>query len=323
MIRIIVCLALLVQVLPAQIIPPPDAPRPAPTIAPPTVTGSVTGLVILIDFPDQVADIPQTDVDAFYNADNYIANGNNGSVHGYWQAVSQNRVNYHAVVTSLYYRAKNPYSYYDSLGHTGELLDEALDWLDGTGFDFSTLTTDGSGVIKALCFQYAGAVHSVGLKGLWGHSSWHSRDFDGVHTGPYQISELGTTMKLGGICHEIGHMLFSWPDLYDIDGSSNGCGLYCLMAFGNAGGVNPVPPNPFFRYLAGWTDMRDISNVASGSQITLAYNDLTPVVYRDPAHPGEMFIIEGRKNVNRSEALPGDGSGLIVWHVDSSVANNT
>ena len=34
--------------------------------------------------------------------------------------------------------------------------------------------------------------------------------------------------------HELGHLLFGFPDLYDTDYSSEGIGNWCLMAGGTA-----------------------------------------------------------------------------------------
>ncbi len=51
--------------------------------------------------------------------------------------------------------------------------------------------------------------------------------------------------KLGVSAHELGHLLFGFPDLYDTDYTSAGTGNWCLMAGGswNAGGDTPAHPS--------------------------------------------------------------------------------
>lgn len=292
-------------------------------------TQSIKGLVILIDFADRNAYFTPAEVDSFFNQRAYTRFGNNGSVRDYWYAVSQGRVDVQTIVTTAYYKAPKTFAYYDTDGgggHTHELLDSALNWLDKRGFNFSQLTVDANKNIKALSFQFVG---NSGAKGLWGHSSSHVRLFDGVKTASYQISELGTSeMRLGGICHEQGHMLFGWPDTYDIDGTnggSSGCGKFDLMAAGNsdrtgAPSQNPMPPNPFFRYLKGWNDMIPLNGMPNNATLKIIANSWNTYVYRNPDRAGEMYIIEARRKPYRNVDMPGEG--VLVWHIDSVVSNN-
>lgn len=290
-------------------------------------TGNIEALVVLIEFADRDAYFTRNEVDNFFNEVGYSEFGNNGSIHDYWDAVSQGRVNVHTTVTE-YYKAPKTFDYYDveDGGHTSELLDSALNWVDKQGFDFSQLTVDNSNRIKGLSFQFVG---SSGAKGLWGHSSAHVRTFDGVQTYSYQISELGTSeMHLGGICHEQGHMLFGWPDTYDIDssnGGSSGCGKFDLMAAGNSDNTgapssNPMPPNPYFRYLAGWNDLISMDHFPNDTTLGVIANNWNTYVYRNPDRKGEMFILEARRKPYRNVDMPGEG--ILIWHIDSVISNN-
>lgn len=292
-------------------------------------TGKIEALVVLIEFADRTAYFSRNEVDSFFNQVGFKKYHDNGSIHDYWAAVSQNRINVHTTISPAYYKAPKPFAYYDTDGgggHTHELLDSALNWLDKQGFDFSKLTVDANRNIKGLSFQFVG---NSGAKGLWGHSSYHGRTFDGVNTASYQISELGTTeMHLGGICHEQGHMLFGWPDTYDIDGSnggSSGCGKFDLMAAGNSDNTgapsgNPMPPNPYFRYLAGWNDMIPMNSFPNDTILKIVANSGNTYVYRNPDKAGEMYIIEARKKPYRNVDMPGEG--ILVWHIDSVISNN-
>lgn len=292
--------------------------------------GKVEALVILINFADRTPTFAQADVDSFFNEAGYSKYTNKGSIRDYWAAVSQNRIDVHTNVTKTYFQAPKTFAYYDTdggSGHTHELLDAALDWLEGTGFDFSKLSVDEKKNIIALSFQFVG---NSGQKGLWGHSSGHGRTFDGVNTSSYQISELGTTnMRKGGICHEQGHMLFGWPDSYDTNGEnggSSGCGKFDLMAGGNSdnsGGpsANPMPPNPYFRYLSGWNDLIPLNSFPNDTTIKIIANSWNTYVYRNPERAGEMFIIEARRKPYRNVDMPGEG--ILVWHIDSIISGNT
>jgi M6 family metalloprotease-like protein len=302
------------------------AKRAASTVQYP-MAGTYTGLVILIDFPDQTADISVSEVNSFLNAATYTNYGDNGSIGGYYRYISQGRLNLTLLTTPTYYRAKNPYWYYDSLGHTGDLLLEALSWVDTLkSIDISKATRNADGSIKSLNFFYARNVHSVGAHGLWGHSSGYGysfKNYPGISTGAYCLAELGEKLRLGGLCHEMGHQLCGFPDLYDTQGKSNGCGRYCLMAFGNSdpwdggGSRNPIPVNPYFRYLRGWNEMTDLYGTAAGSTVTLTTDTLNTFCYRNPDRPGEMFIIEARDTLGHYNNTP--GQGVLIWHIDSAI----
>lgn len=292
-----------------------------------TAGSEIKTLVVLIEFADRDQYFTKAQVDSFFNQSGYNQYGNNGSIHDYWYAVSQGRADVHAEVVG-YYRAPKNFSYYDTEdgGHTSELLDSALNWVDKQGFDFSQLTVDNNNRIKGLSFQFVG---NSGAKGLWGHSSAHVRTFDGVQTYSYQISELGTSeMHLGGICHEQGHMLFGWPDTYDIDssnGGSSGCGKFDLMAAGNSDNTgapssNPMPPNPYFRYLAGWNDLISMDHFPNDTTLGVIANNWNTYVYRNPDRKGEMFILEARRKPYRNVDMPGEG--ILIWHIDSVISNN-
>ena len=84
-----------------------------------------------------------------------------------------------------------------------------------------------------------------------------------VRTNFYQLTGLGrnsSELTIGTFCHENGHLLCRFPDMYDYgsrgndDRDSAGLGRYCLMGSGNHldFGRSPAPVCAYLRDLAGW-----------------------------------------------------------------------
>lgn len=283
--------------------------------APAPTTGSVNGVTILVDFSDVPASIPAGDIDGLFNQIGYTGYGNNGSVRDYFRDVSGNQLDFTNEVKG-YYRAKKPKTYYDQpekYGQDGELLGEILEWLDKEqNFDFSTLSTE-NGMIRSLHVMYAGYPDHGWSKGLWPHQSWNtSFTYDGVTTGAYEITNIGNDIEIGVVCHESGHMLLGWPDLYDTQApSSSGLGGFCLMSW-QGDNKNPVPPNAYLRWNAGWTTVTEINNVQGW--FDLPSNSNTVLKYNHPTNGREYFFLEARQKEGRNLALPDEG--VMIWHVD-------
>ena len=316
---------------------PPETARKAAmqqSLAAP-VAGTVKGLTVLIDFPDVPGTITQAQVGSFLNDTPYTGFGNAQSVRGYYQSVSGGKLDY-TNTTTVYYRAKNNKAYYadsslSSSVRSQELIAEALNWLEYTkGFDFSTLSVDANKRIRGLNFFYAGGADSAWSKGLWPHMGWLSNQFcaDGVCTGYYQISNMGSSLSIGTFSHETGHLIMDWPDLYDYDGSSQGSvASYCIMGFGAVGAQSqyrPVPPNGFFRYLAGWDTVTELNPAlnASAPKGRLSHTSGSHNLYRwtNPNKQDEAFYVEAIYKADQN--LYQLGSGLAVWHVDSAGNNS-
>ena len=146
--------------------------------------------------------------------------------------------------------------------------------------------------------------------------------------GMYQITGLGlhsSDLVIGTFCHESGHMLCRFPDLYDYgkrDGDferSAGLGVYCLMSAGNHlnGGRTPAPICAYLRYLADWCPNRVSLNEPGVRQATHGAYD-TVFVY-ETARPTEYFLLENRGKFGLDQHLP--SSGLAVYHCDTEGSN--
>jgi len=291
------------------------------------VKGAFKGLCILIDFPDEQGTIAQSEVDNYFNQQGYTGFSNNGSVRDYFYDVSNGNVDYTNVVTE-YYTAQHPKTYYDTntvYGRSVELMKEALDYLASANFDFSQLSMESetSNRIIAVNFFYAGRRSNGWTYGLWPHMRTLGYTFTagGVNytAGYVQISDMTSSLTLGTVCHENGHMLMKWPDLYDYGYESNGLGRFCLMS-GGGHGVNPSAPNPYLRQRAGWQTPIELNEMNSPSIIHAPANAFTSYIYRHPSSSNEFFLVENVKKEGRWKNLP--GSGLLIWHIDENGSNN-
>lgn len=294
------------------------------------VVGSVVGLTLLIDFPDEKSSFTESDIDDYLNSFGYQAFSNQGSVREYFGDVSNNNLDYTNVI-ARYYTAKHVKGYYTDSGisfgqRARELIVEALDALEAEGFDFSQLSTNASGEILAINALYAGDVDSAWSVGLWPHKSSLFPVFsaDGVSSGNYQITNMGDALSIGTFCHENGHMIFNWPDLYDYDSGlgTTGIGSYGLMAGGALvnGGRSPTPPNPYFRDLVGWESVTEISTIEMETTLSSVANSNNSYKYTNVNNTGEHFWIESRTKSGRNTGLPDEG--LLIWHVDANGSNS-
>lgn len=290
----------------------------------------VLGLTILIDFKDCEFDIPAGDMKDYLNKEKgYTGYANNGSIREYFLNVSGGKLDYENELFG-YYRAKKEKSYYDDTAGVGakaqELIYETLEWVrDSMSFDFSKLTkeifvdTAGDTTIYVLATNvfYAGFPESGWAKGLWPHSWAVQQEFiaNGVRVWPYQMTNIGLELNIGTFCHENGHMILNFPDLYDYGYDSKGIGRYGLMCMGTQ--KNPVPPCAPLRIEVGWEDLIDLSAIKPGNQVKLVSNTNKSGIYYNPADSLEFFVVEAREKTGRSVNLP--DHGLMVWHVDQNM----
>jgi len=301
------------------------APPSSPTL------GSKVGLTLLIDFPDVPATIDRSEIESFLNGDAYTGYNNNGSVKQYFSDVSTSLLTYTNVVT-IYVRMTQPKSYYNntakSSGTQGRLLiNDALailkarsDYNDTILPTFDSLTTDGAGNVAALNVYFAGSDSGVWSYGLWPHS-WVLASPVSLGNGKsvwrYQITDVGTSLELGTFCHENGHMLCGFPDLYDYGYDSvGGAGVFSLMGYGGSG-TNPKQVDAYLKSAAGWATVTDLDGAAVQTGTLAAapasgYNSFYR--YRRPGVATEYFILENRQKTGRDAGLP--SAGIAVWHVD-------
>jgi M6 family metalloprotease-like protein len=288
--------------------------------------GDYVGLCLLIRFPDVPSTISQTQVDEYCNKTGYNGFENNGSVYDYFLDNSNGKLRYTTIVAP-YYTAKYPRRYYTNPAapytqRTRELINEALTYHVSNGFNFGNLTTDGSGAVFATNVFYVGDRVNNWKQGLWPHASRLAAPFTvapGVAIADYQITNMGSELELGIYCHENGHMLCDFPDLYNYDNQMRGVGQYCLMCLG--GNTDPRNPHSVGAYLknrAGWSsNLTTISSGGSGASYALSFNQNQFAIY--PRSVSEYFIVENRQKLGRDRTL--SDAGIAIWHIDELGSN--
>ncbi|HVP11312.1 MAG TPA: M6 family metalloprotease domain-containing protein [Phycisphaerae bacterium] len=287
-----------------------------------TTVGHVQGLTLLVDFADDPATISPAAVSDYCNQVGYTGYGNNGSVRDYYYDVSDGRLTYTNYVPAVYHRASHNKSYYTDPTvaqpiRAVELITEALTALDVSGFNFNELDSNHDGYIDAVNCLYAGPCVNNWSEGLWPHQGWVDFYADGVCTFRYQMSNLGSYPTLGTFCHENGHMLCGWPDLYDYDGDSAGVGGYCLMAAGDWDD-SPAEPCAFLKYMAGWADVTVLTNGPLHLTATAGINNI--FMFEHPLNPTEFYLIENRYWTSREWYMW--DVGLAIWHIDLYGSND-
>jgi M6 family metalloprotease-like protein len=290
--------------------------------------GQYVGLCLLVEFPDVKATISREEVADFCNRQGYTGFGNNGSVRDYFFDNSDGKFTYTNIVAP-WYEAKHPKSHYaDATGQTDdtdntvrarELIEEALAHHVARGFDFSQLSADAAECVHALNVFYAGPVVNEWNRGLWPHASTLDRPYSvasGKFMQDYQITNTGDELALGTFCHENGHMVCDFPDLYAAKGEWMGAGYYCLMCYGSSPDEkNPAQICAYLKHAAGWASA--VTSIKPQADVRLRGGRNDFAIYRK--NSTEYFIIENRTRAGRDANLT--DAGLAVWCVDEEGSN--
>ena len=292
--------------------------------------GDVVGLTILVEFQDVRAGITPEHVDALLNGENYDTNGNYCSVREYYQLVSNGKLNYRNWVVGPI-RLSGDRRHYE----TTPLMREALlAAIQKYNLDLADFDSRNDGIVDAVSFMYAGRT-VYGINGdtnnpsyLWPHNSVLNFQHNGISTNYYQISSLGRSsleLTIGTFCHESGHMLCRFPDLYDYgrrdDDSTESAGLsrYCLMSSGNHlnMGRTPAPVCGYLRDLVGWPNKTTYLSETGSREVR--HGDYNHIFKCLTDKSNEYFIIENRAKLDLDAYLP--SSGLAVFHCDTEGSN--
>jgi M6 family metalloprotease-like protein len=278
--------------------------------------GNVRGLTILVNFQDVQSATTVADVDALLNGVNYTRNGNKGSVREYFAKMSTGKLNYSNVVVGPFTLSRVREFYTTTL-----LVEEAVQLAVANGVNLAQFDSRNENIVDALNVLYAG--QSVYQGALWPHNSGLNQQFGATRVGDYLLTGLGrdaNDLSIGTICHENGHLLCRFPDMYDYgdrDGDvlpSSGIGHYCLMGAGNhlGDGKRPAPVCAYLRELAGWCDT--VVSLNAGGAFDIVQGAYNTVYKFRTGKANEYFILENRSRMGVDSDVP--ANGLAVYHCD-------
>lgn len=196
--------------------------------------------------------------------------------------------------------------------------------------DFSQFDANGDGVVDALFFVHSGpgAEETGRTSDIWSHAtSIAPQQRDGKWLSDFSIEPEQQSgpipIQIGVFCHEAGHALFGLPDLYDLDGSSEGAGVWCLMSSGNYnnGSQTPTHMSAWCNKQVGW--ITPVNLGANQNNVSLPAAEFTPTFYRlwtNGTGGGEYFLLENRPRKGFDSYNP--AGGLLIWHIDEAAGSN-
>jgi immune inhibitor A len=286
--------------------------------------GTVRVVVVLVDFTD--AAMPAGAADRFEQL--FFSEGAlpHGSVREYYREVSRRKIAIAGEVLGPYRMPRTLKVYAGTQNGTqsarpnartmaADALAAVRDQVDLAPYD-----NDGNGYVDAFIVVHAGrGAEETGVAGdIWSHK-WvlpTEQDVDGTKVFGYLT--IPQDARLGVCAHELGHLLFGWPDLYDTDYSSSGIGAFCLMAGGSwgMGGDLPVHPSAWCKTNQGWARVAvrrrngavTVKDVKAGGTIHR--------LWAGGAEGTEYFLLENRQQSGFDASLP--AGGLLLWHVDTN-----
>lgn len=215
---------------------------------------------------------------------------------------------------------------------------------------YASYDTDGNGTVTAtelsICIMVAGyedSYPSAPSPSVYGHRAGMSRvgypSVDGVTIREYaQFGEIHNDhlATIGIMCHELGHLTFSLPDLYDTTPISNedsyGVGDFDLMGSGEWGAETSdlstgIYPGSSPTQLSAWSKERlswgTVNTISTNQEISLPKSDGNPSsIFRiNTSDSNQYFLLENRqfsgydKGFIRNTGVNSHG-GLAIYHID-------
>jgi len=291
--------------------------------------GTLRVIVVLVDFADK----PMT-ATAQHFEDLFFSTGvlPHGSVKEYYHEATNNLIDIAGAVVGPYRMPKPLSAYANNESGMGTAQPNAQTLAYDAAVaadphvDFTPYDNDGNGFVDAFIIIHAG--HGAEVTGshgdIWSHK-WilPNGPYTADQTKIYGYLTVPEDSKIGVCAHELGHLLFGWPDLYDTDYSSDGLGNWCLMAGGswNGGGDLPAHPSAWCKASQGWVTVVNQSQTATVNIPDVKTGHVVYRLWKNATVGREYFLVENRQRTKYDAGLPGDG--LLIYHVDDSIAGNS
>ena len=191
--------------------------------------------------------------------------------------------------------------------------------------NFGPYDNDGNGFVDAFIVVHAGSGgEQTGNAGdIWSHKYILPAPMAADGKQIYGYLTIPEDAKLGVCAHELGHLLFGFPDLYDTDDSSEGIGNWCLMAGGSwtGGGDIPAHPSAWCKVNQGWVTVNNVTGSGTLSIPDVKTSRSVSRLWKNGAGGNEYFLLENRQRTGFDARLPADG--LLIWHIDEAQPGNT
>lgn len=291
--------------------------------------GNLNVAVILVDFSDKPMTRPKKEFDNLFFSEGVVPTG---SVKEYYKEVTNGLVNITGKVVGPYRMPRKLSEYAHNASGMGNATPNARTLASDAAkaanpdFDFSTYDNNHDGYVDAFVVIHAGSGAEVTGKktDIWSHK-WvlpGVYNADGTHI--YGYLTVPEDCRLGVCAHELGHLLFGFPDLYDTDYTSEGVGAWCLMAGGswNNNGDTPAHPCAWCKVQQSWvTTVKQSTNKAGVLIEDVKTGKSVYRLWKDGGPGNEYFLLENRMKKNYDKYLPGEG--LLIYHIDDAISDNS
>lgn len=288
--------------------------------------GAVRVIVVLVEFSDKkLQRTKQQFKDLFFSS-------KAGSVREYYKEVTNGAIDIEGEVVGPFTMPRKLTAYAHGNSGTGSEAPNARTMASDAAqaanrqVDFGIYDNDDDGYVDAFVVVHAGrGGEETGNKDdIWSHKWVLPKELHFDNTNLYAYLTVPEDCKLGVCAHELGHLLFGFPDLYDTDYTSEGVGDWCLMGGGswNNGGDTPAHPCAWCKVQEGWAYVANQVKNEKGVKIDpVQKSHLVHRMWKEGLQSNEYFLIENRQQQNYDRYLP--GSGLLVWHIDDNIDGNS
>jgi immune inhibitor A len=295
------------------------------------LTGTVRVIVVLVNFSDKNMTKTKQHFENLFFSTGVVATG---SVKEYFKEASGGTISLEGQVVGPFKLGGTMAHYAHGDSGTGAAEPNARTMAREAAIaanptvNYGPFDNDGNGFVDAFVVIHAGpgAEQSGNVNHIWSHKwvlSGGALNADGTKIFAYLT--VPEDARLGVCAHELGHLLFGWPDLYDTDGSSEGIGNWCLMAGGSWNGAvagdTPAHPSAWCKVNQGWASAIVQTTNAVASIPDVKTSKKVHRLWKNGAGGSEYFLVENRQKTKFDKFIP--GSGLLIWHVDESVSSNS
>lgn len=292
--------------------------------------GTVRVAIVLVNFSDKAITQPTSHYNQLFFSLGVMPTG---SVREYYREVSNNRVDIQGEIVGPV-TLSHPMAYYangqsgrgNTLPNSRTMAQEAAQ-LANPLINFGNYDNDGDGYIDAFIVIHAGtgAEQSGSASDIWSVKWVLPSPFAADGKTIYAFLTVPENCRTGVCAHELGHLLFGFPDLYDGVGTGEGIGNWCLMGGGSWNGATPgdrpAHPSAWCKLQQGWVTVVNQTANANVSLPDVKSSFKVHRLWKDGAAGSEYFLVENRQKTGFDDHLP--GSGLLVWHIDDAVGSNT